>query len=586
MPITYNGYEFSNKATISCQMAPEYDGTGQVIVAHVYTLTIVDFVFPGQPIAGVPLSCQNNKQSVEDATQRLMVAGKELRVPDNIGLGTERFIQGGGPSSSDFIHDVNGGPHPQSCDIKNIGAGVVSQITYVIRFSENPCGYGTMFPAPKADTTDVKAFNWSNTFQINNSGYTTRTTTGYVEIQNIMIDDGGSYSDATRQAYLADQLRGYVLGKFLPIDNFERSFNWQMTPDHKRLNFTITDAEIQSPNAYPADVVSISMPTGISFKWPTADNSKSQISIRFRIKLSQLAPRVRAWEIFDSLLERRLGGFIAGGNKGFLILNLSVEEDWFSNEYSFAVSATATSSIYDQMGQLNLFSTLDDDWNTWAGSLYFERAGLGLQGLKAGNKEGLPPDDGRQAKLCGDLISGDFSDDGEIMVPPPKFVFAACSDPPSPGESWLNTDYNLIEAPRLQVMEAQEYRPVTTRVLQNPATAPTSTDSTMIKVEGTPKNCISEAPPSNRWQFEGYTQRVFYKIPPPVITEISGIPVKLVGEPKFRTRYLGKMFCLPVYEAEWQQEYVAKEPTGAPDSDYINPTPNGQPSGDTEGGTI
>lgn len=586
MPITYNGYEFSNRATISCQLTPEYDGTGQLVVAHVYTLTIVDFVFPGQnPSGGGSSSCTTNKTDVDQLTNRLMIASKELLIPDDIGLGSARFIQGGGPLASDYIHDVNGGPHPQSCEIKNIGAGVVSQITYVIKFAENPCGSGIQYIPNTPDSSDVKAFNWTNTFSINNSGFTTRTTQGYVEIQNIMVDDGNEFTPA-REAYLVDQLRGYVTQKFLPIDNFERNFNWQMTPDHKRLNFSIIDKEIESPNSYPADVIAISMPTSISFKWPTADNSKSQINIRMRVKLSQLAPRVRAWEIFDSLLETRLGGFIAGGNKGFLILSLAVDEDYFSNEYSFQVSATATSSIYDQMGQLNLFATLPSDWDAWAGSLFIERGGLGLQGIYAGTDDGTPPDGGKQARLCADGPTGDFSNEGIYLTPPPKFVYAACSDIPSPGESWVNTDYNVVEAPRLNVMEAQEYRPVLTRVQVEPSEYPTSDDTTMLKVEGTPKNCISESPPSNRWQYTGYTQRVFYKIPPPVLEQIAGVPVKLVGEPKFRTRYLGKMFCLPVYEAEWAQEYVAKDPTGAPDSDFTNPTPAGQPSGDTEGGQI
>jgi len=584
MPIKYNDYQFSQNASISCQFAPEYDQTGQTIIAHVYTLSIVDFCFP----ADDDYNCTYNDFVVDDLKNRLLIAGKELHVPGEIGLGTELYIQGDYGTSSDWQYDVNGGPYPQSCEIKNIGAGQVSQITYVIKFAVPPgCAGKDYAGGTTPGPDDVKALNWTNSFSIGPNGFTNRTTTGYVELYNIMQPQAGT-NKTTVESFLADQMRGYVLARFPKIKNFARSFNWSMTADHKRLNFTITDKEIESPSAFPADVININMPTSVRFKWPNADSSKSEISINLRMTLSQTAPRVRAWEIFDALLEQRLGRFIANRSKGFLITSMTVNEDYFSNQYSFAVTATATSSIYDQMANLGLFQPIPSNWDSWDGSLYLERNGVGFAGIYAGDIEGSP---GRfnagETNLCNELPAGtEFSNDGQLIMPPPKFAYAACSQPPSPGESWINTDYNLSEQPIIETQVATTYAPVS--VTQQPVSSedPTGYDTSLTEIQGDYQTCINESAPTQRWCYSGYTQRVYYKIPCPVLTEIGGQPVKLIGQPKWRTRYLGKSFCLPVYEAEWYQEYVVADQPTTPDSDLINPTPDGQPNSETDGGQV
>ncbi len=111
---------------------------------------------------------------------------------------------------------------------------------------------------------------------------------------------------------------------------------------------------------------------------------------------------------------------------------------------------------------------------------------------------------------------------------------------------------------------------------------PTSGNYTGNVVQGDYETCIQESAPTIKCVWSGYTQRVHYKIPPlnskEVIEQIVGRKVTLIGEGKWRTKRLGVMDCLAVYEAEWYQEFVMESQPEASDRDYIDQTIIGQPA--------
>ena len=161
------------------------------------------------------------------------------------------------------------------------------------------------------------------------------------------------------------------------------------------------------------------------------------------------------------------------------------------------------------------------------------------------------------------------------------FEKVLCSEIPTPTGSWINSDVDLVEATVYESQVATSYDDVEIEGETVSTTEPTSGNSNGNLIKGDYETCIQEAPPTLKSVWMGYTQRVHYKIPPlnskEVIESLVGQKVTLVGEGKWRTKRLGVMHCLAIYEAEWYQEFVVIDQVEAPDSDYIDPIPTSQP---------
>lgn len=583
MSISYNGHGFSEMANFSFNTIAVYDDTGRTIIGHETTVSVVDFIH-GECTGS---NTSPNTTPMQEAKTRLMIAGKRLSI-ENLGFGDALLINFSDVPASDW--DIAGGPRPVSCNIENIGAGNVSQITWTCKFQLAPgCAVNKSSSLGLEGSAPIKAFCWKTTHTVDQKGFTNRNITGYLEIVNLSDDElptttNPPLSDAIKTTYesaLADSKRYVITNHFPPLENFERTQNYDMSLDHSRLSFSLNDREIQSPNAWPEDVVQIRMPTSATFPWPSAqkDNGgKATISIDFTIELRQGAPRVRAWEIFDGLLTQRTGRYAIEG--GMLIMqSLTVREDWFSNSYGFSVRMEGTESMYDNIRLLGMFGSIPTNWNGWRSSQWEGEQPYGHADLRAGNETG-DAFDTRGQNVCNEATDWKAPEETPYQ-PEPKWIYAQCAVPPPRNKSFLKSDVYLSEEPEMQTSVQTTYAPVEiTQSYDNLDDQPQN----LIKVTGLRDTCISESAPLLKYVFSGYTQRVHYKIPAPALEEIGGQKVKLVGEPYFQTRYLGKQLCLNIYEAEWYQEYVVVETPEAPDPDSINYAPDFQPFDQTDGG--
>ena len=581
MGVVYNEYEFSQAANYACQTMAVYDDARRTIVAWETTLTVVDYVH-GDCLGATTAS---NGAAMDSMRDNLLIAGKRLVLLADIGFGASKSINDENDPSSDW--DIGGGPHPTQCNVENIGAGNVSHITWTVKF-QLAAGCVTLKPSTTIGTGGeglVKAFNWKSQHAVDNKGFTNRTISGYLEIVNLSDpDNGASTTVTTKESALADASRAFISSRFDPLDNFERTQNYDMSMDHSRLSFTINDREIQSPNAWPEDVVSIRMPTRATFPWPKASTQTSSIQIDLTIELRQGAERSRAWELFDNLLTRRLGRFLANG-KVLIMKTLTISEDYFSNSYSFSFHAENSASMYEQMANLGLFATLGTDWADWRASQWNASSNpYGFSELQAGIN-GSPPDE-RGINSCNDSVIKNYADEERPYSPPPKFIYAACATLPSPENSFINTDIDLIEAPEMETTVATTYAPVDIVQTNFEPYEASTTDRGLMQVSGDYETCISKSAPIRKYVFAGRTQRIGYKIPAPALTSINNEPVELVGNPNFQSRYLGKQLCLPVYEAVWSQEYIVKADPGPVNSDNVNIAPDGQPDSQTDGGEL
>lgn len=567
MGVTYNGYEFSDQASYNATITAQYDERGITVIGQTMTLSVVDYVFPkcsgGLPITG-------NEIEVDLVYSKLMTAQGSLDIPDDIGLGTTN------DDATVSNYYINGGPFPQSCEIKNIGGGQVTEIKWQVKFTFLPCweaDYGNL---------GIKALNWSKQYSVDDRGFTQVVTSGYLE----RVPEVGKASGQKtgKETGMVDTYfhRNLIVEMFPELDNFHRDYNWNLSTNHARLNFSITDKEIQSPNAYPPDVISISFPTNVRFEWPLARKSKADIRISAQVTLAQTAPRVRAWQIWVYLVNARLGRWKIQPNTSLIVTSMDVTEDMYSNSYSFTLTATLHENIYRAIAGLGMYGArFIDTWEDWAKSL----EGQGnVRSLTGGGFADLISDDGTKnndnVNQCNQPSVG-AEDKHYATFPRTAYQQVFCADIPTPEGSWINSEFDYIEATTYETQVATSYAMVEINGEAVSTSEPTSGNYNGNLIKGDYETCIQEAAPTLKCVWSGYTQRVHYKIPPlnskQVIESLVGQKVTLVGEGKWRTKYLGVMDCLAIYEAEWYQEFVMERQQEAADSDYVDPTRIGQP---------
>tara|TARA_R110002167_G_scaffold44383_5_gene133573 strand:- start:2681 stop:4426 length:1746 start_codon:yes stop_codon:yes gene_type:complete len=568
MPVSYNGYVFTAQASYNASIAAQYDERGITVIGQTMTLSVTDYIFPDCGSVGYPIF-NNNASNVDKVYATLMTAQGKLDIPDDIGLGTTNDDAG----VSDYY--INGGPFPQSCEIKNMGGGLATEIRWQVKFTFLPCWQMDSGALP------IKALNWSKQYSVDDRGFTTVVTSGYLERPpEVSFSDGQATSKETGNAD-TEFTRNTIIKMFPELDNFHRDYNWNLSTNHARLNFSITDKEIQSPNAYPKDVVSISFPTSVKFAWPLATKSKADINIRMTVMLAQNAPRVVAWQIWATLVRLRLQTWRAEPNSSLITTSMDLTEDWFNNTYSFSMTATLHENIYRAMSGLGIFRHIGSKWSTWADSLQ----GVGKVRSPVGSGFArLIADDGTEnyenINMCNQ--PGESAEDKHYATfPAGGYESVLCDEIPTPTGSWINSDVDLVESTVYESQVATSYDDVEIEGETVSTTEPTSGNSNGNLIKGDYETCIQEAPPTLKGIWMGYTQRVHYKIPPlnskEVIESLVGQKVTLVGEGKWRTKRLGVMQCLAIYEAEWYQEFVVIDQVEAPDSDYIDPIPTSQP---------
>ena len=568
MPVTYNGYEFSEQASYNATLSAQYDERGITVVGQTMTLSVVDYVFPDCSGGSTPDVNLRNSIQVDLVYSKLMTAQGKLDIPDNIGLGTTN------DDATLSNYYINGGPFPQSCEIKNIGGGMVTEIRWQVKFTFLPCwqaDYGDL---------DIKALNWSKQYNVNDRGFTQVVTSGYIErVPEVGHSDGQKTSVETGSV---DQnfYRNFIVEMFPELDNFHRDYNWNLSTNHARLNFSITDKEIQSPSAWPNGVVAISFPSNVRFAWPLAQKSKADIRLSCSITLAQNTPRVVAWRIWVYLTSYRLSQWKKQPNSSLITTSLDVTEDYYSNDYNFTMTATLHENIYRALAGLQFFRTFAKDWSGWGKSL--EGQGNVRSPTGSGFAQ-LITDDGSDAQNVNQCNqpSSKAEDAHYATFPKTEFEKVLCAEIPTPEGSWINSEFDLIETTIYEAQVGTSYARVEIEGEGVDTNEPTSGNYNGNLIKGDYETCIQEAAPTLKCVWSGYTQRVHYKIPPlnskKVIEELVEQKVTLVGEGKWRTKRLGTMDCLAIYEAEWYQEFVMEKQQEPADSDYIDQTKIGQP---------
>lgn len=555
MGVTYNGFKFNDYSNVSVTADMQYDEAERTVLYHKYRLRVESTIYAESNDPSVGYTFRRIRQLLSKAGQVLIVdhAGFGPAINLNLSTGTPR--------------DVAWGPKPRVITWEPVGATNAVEVTWECDFHLPTCeGAGDV------RFTGLSALNYTVSWSIVR-GYTTRTTSGYLEIAMTRNVGGGRTLPDTADAY-----RDVVV---VPKPyNFERTTQWTLSADKRRADFVITDAQIQSPHPYPPGVMSIRANHRVG--WSRRALATLPNTITATIQLVHGRPRGFAWEIFRLICAARIG--TALNNAKVFLESLDVDESLYDNSISFSMSyrlyfAPGRSALGEIFSATGLFERPPGDWNANGIDRDLYETHRGIANMKN------EPGDDQIVDLCANVLLP--SQPSPVDPPPytPSTYTRFCNKKPPPYESWLRFEgaFTTVEDnPAVQQitigkddLNSKDFDP------NDPLGSIGDTD----QAKGI-KRIIESAPAGMEFHWMGYAERVGYDIPRPGKIEIGTGADKITlyrrGEGVFRKKFLGNHFCQRVYGAAWNMKYVAdKRPTSldADQSDPINTPPGSTPPG-------
>lgn len=537
--VSYNGYTFNDYShyLISGQMVE--DDAQRTVVYHRYKLRVITTITAdnGEAAAG---------DHFKRIRQRLTKQGQALKI-SHAGFGPAFEVN---TSATAEIQDVAFGPKPQIVNWDPVGHTNAVEVVWECEFCVPVCDgeSGTRYRG-------VMAFNYGMSHRLDLHGYCTRTISGYLEIAMTRND--------RRIPDTADAYRDYIAVN-KPSD-YERETSWNLSPDKRRLDFTIVDTQIRSANPYPPGVIRIRGNHRVG--WSRRSISTLPNTISATIELEHGKPRGFAWEVFRSIVASRIA-YATGGNNVFLE-TMEVDEELYGHSIAFSISYRiynqdkrgALVHIFDATG---IFQKPPGNWDEWSASVAAAQNNHGVSNLRNFAEQDQIVD------LCLNEPLANYPIPGGYPVTPGSPLRRFCNPKPSPRESWLRFEPEITfleytpTAEQITVGEDDLERTNFDPSNPNPDNGATLDDKEIERI-------IETAPAGLRVRITGYAERVGYPIPKPDTFEIAGRKLYRIGEGVFGTKFLGKHFCQPLYGAAWNMIYVIDERPESVEADEVDP---------------
>lgn len=537
--LQYNGYPFNDYTNIFVNVEMIYDDAERTIKYHRYKVRAITTIYAEANDS----YCGEHFRRIR---QLLSKAGQQLTL-DHEGFGPRLVVNFNDTS----VRDVEFGPKPRVLSWSPVGDTNAVEVVWECEFSIPTCtGDGNV------RFSGLSSFNYGITFSVDTYGYSTRAISGYLEIA--MTRNGQAIPDT------ADAYREIIV---MPrLVNFERTHSFSLSPDKRRLDFSIVDTEIRTPNAYPPGVVKIRANHRVG--WSRRSLATLPNSISATIELDKHQPRSRAWEIFRSIVADRTA--YATGNKKTFLEALEIDEDIYGDSISFSLAYRiyftdkrgALSHIFDSTG---LFEKPPGDWVAWSASM------LQSQSLRGNSLLRHVPSEDQIVDLCVNELLPQQSYPYAATPQPMSSYTRFCNQRPAPNESWLRFDASITsieDVPATEQitlggddLEGKDFDP----------TDPTASNG-VTDAEEQIIRFIEEAPAGLRFQWIGYAERVGWDIPKPSRLTFGNTTLKRIGKGLFRKKLLGVHFCQPLYGAAWNFTYVVDErPEQLPLDDAVDP---------------
>lgn len=429
--LSYNGYSFGGASTVTVRVEFVKDDAERTVIYHKHVITVRAIIAENAATDVTLLSIR----------AALSKQGQELKFI-NRGFGTDLWINRAGGGG---LRDVKWGPIPEELSWTSEGSARAGEIVWQVTTCIPVCDTNGTHA-----TTGLLAFNYDCSFDISAKGFTTRRITGYLEIaqtrNNRAVPD------------CADNYRHLI--KPTPPAGFTREQSYPVSADKSRLDFTITDTEIESKNPWPAGVVEIKAKHTVNWR----RSGKSAMSLRSTlhadIELAKGRPWSEAWMIFGNLITQRINASIAAG-RPVLLDDIQVEEDIFGFGSSFTVSYRTIEQplANDTIQMPNVLSTgiwkpVGTNWNLWRTSM------ANIQGIRGHAKLALLPGNDAIVDICGGQATMLNSPQSSQPPPPDTQKPWFKNKVPPPDKSYLQYDLAIIaESDRGNVVQRTMQEP-------------------------------------------------------------------------------------------------------------------------------
>lgn len=538
---SYNGHSFDGSSEISVSVEYVTDEAERTITYNRHTITVRFMV--------------NNPSGVESdmlaLRARLSHAGGAFILTGH-GFGNDLRVNIGGGG----MRDVKFGPMPKMLSWNPVGGNNTAEVEWQVVVCVPTCSTSAASPR----TTGIMALNYGVTIDIDLRGISTRTITGYLEIAQTR--NGRNIPDS------ADNYRQFVNPP--PIPSFERTSSFDFSLDKSRVNFTITDRQIASKNAYPNGVIRID---GTHRGAWHRGGRQNHHGINLTIETAIGTPATLAWDIFLAIAAQRLlanrSSSKNAGNRVWIDA-LEVEEDIFGTASSFSLayrvlktnqSLLAGDTSYLDFPRQGLWQPIKGtDWRLWKTSLQNVQNDRGLARLA------VPAQGDAIVDLCG---SNTIPWQGVPIGPGPTSRNTRPvlrNEQPPPDQSFLEHKMRLqisrntavsrqspLQAPSADSTPPNQQRPqgMSFPPPANNSSSSTPTEST-IQQSGLPQYSA---------RLTGGAMRAGYEVPQPRLVQVgSQTPVESAAT--FIMEQVGVVMGVPVYRALWDIWYEMAFPPG------------------------
>lgn len=542
--VTYNDYVFPDRSNFNITESFVYDPSDRTIIGTRFHLRLQTIIV-NEDATGAIGSQYAAKDYVHYARQRISKAGQRLII-EHDGFGPKFDINAGGAGA---IRDIAWGPKPRVVEWNPVGHTNSVEVTWEVEWMIPICD-GSAPPS----FTGLSTFSYGISFDIDHRGYTTRTISGTIEIALSRYAGGRNLADSV------DNYRNRV--NFQKPMNFERRASWQVSDDKRTANFTIVDAEIASPNAWPAGVVSINATHRAG--WQRSSIARIMNTISATIELSPNEHKSRAWMIFRGMVNKRIA-YANGVAQAIFIEGLDVIEDIFENRVSFQLTYRIMGSaegmggiaiFYQATGLFQPVSDPIDDWQAWDDSIKTLQPFRGLDSDRGVANLRHDWQNEKLIDLCANnpLASTPYSQPG---TQPPYQPGVLCNARPSPERSWLS-----FEAALTYYESGNDHTAVQIKAndLLHKDYNPARPDEGYPGVADQAARYTDNQAGTQEFVWAGKAERVGYYITKPGRMRINNQWYSPIGKGVFSQAFLGFHFCQPKYAAAWKQRYRLEAP--------------------------
>jgi hypothetical protein len=396
---SYNGLEMVGPMVSSkVSFQPVRDDADRTVTHHNVSIQIhgtFQISYCGQTTDALNLAGTNFLLDIEKIRMMLAQDGKPLIFEDKV---FKKFHVNTGTSDAYNLVDVAYGPRVEVTSIEPIMSNRAFEIVMSITCAVGVCPELNGAGAPSGGIAkswsigDIKQVVYTVAWSGDHRGYSTRVVDGFMEIvQCPSLQPFPGILTLT-----ADDYRE-LMTVSLP-EGFRRIGNDYTLNERKdRVKFSIRDEEIASPNAFPPDVVDISIQHTVAVGAQNAFH-KAMSTLSGYCEVANPYGSALAWERVFPIIAGRINA-ARSQSGGIFLSEIRITEDIYSRSVSFSISYYKLgTSPAGFLSAAAMFTPTTDVWSGWRASMYgpdesTNEAGLPFSRRSVANLSYEPSDD-------------------------------------------------------------------------------------------------------------------------------------------------------------------------------------------------